>query len=67
MRTIYELINRDKAIETKILVNNYKRKNIMTDQKTYPRLVSWSYYSASPYLKGHKEGLTEVYLDDPKG
>lgn len=39
----------------------------MTEQKTYPRLVSWSYYPASPYLKGDKELLVEIYLDDPKG
>ena len=39
----------------------------MTNQKTYPRLVSWSYHPASPYLKGDKELLVEIYLDDPKG
>ena len=33
----------------------------------YPRLVSWSYSPALPYLKGDKERLTEVYLTSPAG
>lgn len=33
----------------------------------YPRLVSWSYYPASKYLKNDKEQLIEVYLNKPEG
>ena len=37
------------------------------NNKEYPRLVSWSYSPASPYIKGDKERLTEVYLTSPAG
>lgn len=39
----------------------------MNNNKTYPRLVSWSYYPASTLIRNDKETLIEVYLNDPVG
>ena len=39
----------------------------MNNNKTYPRLVSWSYYPATAFIRNSKEILIEVYLDDSAG
>lgn len=39
----------------------------MKNKIQYPRLVSWSYYPASSYIKNDKEQLIEVYLNNPEG